>query len=159
MSRWLWRHIFPALDVLKFLGIIILLFMFIRFNAAVANNAKQTRATADQTNRIVKSQNEILDAIKQLALDNKITSEQKANLIICMLQVPVDQRTTDTLAQCRRDAEPTASNSTPSAAPSPAPTPSPTPTPSQQPNPSPNPSPSLIQQTGQFISNVVKRIL
>lgn len=75
-----------------------LILMFINFNAKVVEQTKTTQ-------NIVKSQNQILDAIKQLALDNKITSEQKANLIICMLQVPVAQRTTDTVENCRKQVE------------------------------------------------------
>ena len=60
------------------LGVFILVIMFIRFNSIVADNAADTK-------HIVQSQNEILNAIKRQAVDNKISSEEKTAIIICML--------------------------------------------------------------------------
>lgn len=59
-----------------------------------AKDAKLTVAKQDLT----------LDAIKTLSLDNRITSKQLGNTIICMLQVPIAQRTTDLAEQCRMQA-------------------------------------------------------
>lgn len=57
------------------------------------------------TNKVVKGQTDILNAIKQLASDSKLDNNVKTNIIICMLQVPVAQRTTDLQEQCRKDVE------------------------------------------------------
>ena len=79
------------------LGVFILVIMFIRFNSIVADNAADTK-------HIVQSQNEILNAIKRQAVDNKISSEEKTAIIICMLQVNISERTTDVLNNCRKNA-------------------------------------------------------
>lgn len=55
--------------------------------------------------RIVEGQSDLLIAIKQVAEDNQLISEQKTNIIICMLQVPVNERTTDTVTNCRKKVE------------------------------------------------------
>jgi hypothetical protein len=125
MNDWIQRNIFNVLDVFKFIGIVALVLMFIHFNAVVADNARSTKAEATSTNQIVRSQGEILDAIKQLAIDNRVNSDEKTNIIICMLRVPVSQRTTDVLNNCRVQQvpsmttpnTPTSSSSSPSSTP------------------------------------------
>lgn len=97
--------LFAVFDILKYVGILLLVLMFINFNAKLANQAKVTKDVAANTNTVVKGQNDILDAIKRLALDSKLTSDQKTNTIICMLQVPISQRTTDTQEQCKKQSE------------------------------------------------------
>lgn len=69
--------------------------------------------TASNTKAIVSKQDETLRAIQKVAEDNRLISDQKTNIIICMLQVPVDQRTTDTLNDCRKtsSAEPSQASS------------------------------------------------
>lgn len=52
----------------------------------------------------IDKQNQTLEAIKALSVDNKLTSKQLGDTIICMLLVPVSQRTPDTQAQCREQA-------------------------------------------------------
>lgn len=92
--------------------IIVLIALFVYF--VVSNHAyqaqgrnllKQTNDNTMSTNRVVKGQTDILNAIKQLASDNKVDSNEKTNIIICMLQVPVAQRTTDLQQQCRQQVE------------------------------------------------------
>lgn len=105
IGRWITTNIFPILDVVKLIGILVLIMMFIRFSVTVADNTRQAKETTQATQRIVKSQGDILQAIQALAVDTKITAEQKTNIIICMLQVPVEERTTDVLTGCRQQAE------------------------------------------------------
>lgn len=92
------QHLKTALSFLIGLGVFVLIIMFIRFNSIVAENAADTK-------RIVQSQSEILTAIKTQAVDNKVSSEEKTAIIICMLQVDIDQRTTDLLTKCRKNAQ------------------------------------------------------
>lgn len=68
-----------------------LVLMFVNFNVKFAN--------------IVRSQNDILEAIKRQTVDNKLTSEEKTSTIICMLQVPISERTTNVLNSCRKQAQ------------------------------------------------------
>lgn len=92
--------------------ILVLLTLFVYF--VVSNHAyqvqgrnllKTTNDNTMNTNRVVKGQTDILNAIKQLASDNKTDSNEKTNIIICMLQVPVAMRTTDLQEQCRKQVE------------------------------------------------------
>lgn len=74
-----------------------------------ANTAKLVTAT----NHLVENQGQVLTAIKGVTDDTKITAEQQTAIIICMLQVPVNQRTTNLQQQCRDSAltnEPSTSN-------------------------------------------------
>lgn len=91
------RNIGGFLYVARVLGVLILVIMFINFNSQLAAQTQNTR-------EVVKSQNEILEAIKQQAIDNKLTSEEKTSIIICMLQVSIEERTTDVLNNCRDEA-------------------------------------------------------
>ncbi len=102
---WIKRNPQTLLNVAIAAFTFVLLMMFINFNKQVAENTKAARETTMNTNKIVKNQDETLKAIKQLAADTKITAEQKTNIIICMLKVPVELRTTDTLKSCRSQAE------------------------------------------------------
>lgn len=159
---WLKRNLFPILDIIKVLGIAVLLILFIHFNTKVAENAKAARDTADSTKQIVSSQSDILNAIKKLATDDKITSEQKTNLIICMLQVPVDQRTTDLQAQCRKQIETgatTYSGNTPSTSSSQPTTSQPVKNTSSRSSQAPSaPKQNVVQRTRTSIMRIVNRI-
>lgn len=91
---------------------IMIFIMLIFFGAAIVGFQKDNRQilegiakTGENTETIVAKQDETLEAIKDTAEDNKLLSEEKTNIIICMLQVPVGQRTTDTVANCRRQSE------------------------------------------------------
>lgn len=105
MKTWLFNHAFQVLDIFKAVGLLVLIVMFVNFNLKLADSVQAARTTANSTNKIVKSQNDILNAIKKLAEDNKRTSEQKTDIIICMLQVPVNQRTTNTVEGCRKQVD------------------------------------------------------
>lgn len=93
-----------ALDVIKFVLILVLLTMFVNFNQRIAQQSSDTKAIAQGTNNIVKSQGDILNAIKQVTDDTRMTAAQQTAIIICMLQVPITQRTTDLQTQCRDQA-------------------------------------------------------
>lgn len=81
-------------EVVVYLGIPLLIIMSIHANNVAAKNTKAT-------NRVVTQQTQILNAIQRATEDNRLTAEQKANLIICMLQVPQAERTTNVLESCR----------------------------------------------------------
>lgn len=78
--------------------------MFINFNVRIAENSNETKMLTIQTADLVKSQDSILSAIKQVTEDTKLTAAQQTSIIICMLQVPVEERTTDLQSQCRKAA-------------------------------------------------------
>lgn len=56
-------------------------------------------------NNLVIGQSTTLTAIESATKANKTNSDKNGQTIICMLQVPVEQRTTDTEAKCRKQAE------------------------------------------------------
>jgi hypothetical protein len=156
IGHWIAHNIFSILDVVKFLGILILVLMFIRFSVTVADNTRTAKENTATTQRIVKSQGDILEAIKQLALDGKVTSEQKTNIIICMLLVPVENRSTDVVTGCRNQVETGTPSPAVEAARNTIPQPVVAPTPTQTILPAP--SPSLYQRIlrGLGIKNKVK---
>lgn len=84
---------------------------------------EQTNAVTKATNDIVDGQTTILNAIERVARDSKLTTETQTKTIICMLQVPVEQRTTDFETRCRKNAmtndTTNASSSEPSSSPRP----------------------------------------
>lgn len=142
---------------------VMIFIMLIFFGAAILGFQKDnnrlledTRATVRNTEVIVEKQDETLDAIRQLSLDNKLTSKQLGDTIICMLLVPVNQRTTQTQEECREQAvsQTPASNETGSTPTQPIPEPSSAPQsrsnsqPEAEPTPEPqdemNPLESLI---------------
>lgn len=113
-------RLLPTLEVLKAVLVFIMLIMFINFNAQVAHQTDNTQKLAESTNRVVKNQGDILKAIKQVTEDTKITANEQTSIIICMLQVPIEQRTTDLQTECRKQvvktapaSKTTASTSTP----------------------------------------------
>lgn len=63
---------------------------------------RDTRSAVENTETIVSKQDETLEAIKKTATDNKLLSDEKTNIIICMLQVPVELRTTNTVEDCEK---------------------------------------------------------
>lgn len=100
-THWVSRNFLPLI----FLGMWILIMLFINFNKRVADNAKAAKDTTAVTQQIIKNQDKTLQAIKDLATDNKLTSKQLGDTIICMLQVPIAQRTTDVQEKCRKQAQ------------------------------------------------------
>lgn len=92
--------------------IIVLLLLFVyfawgnhQFQAQNRTLLLNTNKTTQNTNDIVHGQTDILNAIKKLANDTKLDSNEKTNIIICMLQVPVAMRTNDLQNQCRKQVE------------------------------------------------------
>lgn len=96
------KHLSAILLVAKFGLLLILLLMFMNFNSKIVQNSNDTKAIANNTNTLVRSQKDILNAISQVTVDTKTTATQQTAIIICMLQVPVTQRTTDLQQQCRK---------------------------------------------------------
>lgn len=151
------HRILPGIrDFVVYMGMPILLLMFMHFNIEVA---KQTKAT----NSIVASQTKILNAIRAATDDNKLTAEQKSNLIICMLQVPVEQRSDDVLQGCRKQAETTLvasasgntsqnQSSSVGTNPSSQPTPATTTTQPNNSQPPESPQPTVLQRILDFIN-------
>lgn len=92
---------FQFLDVVKFALILLLALMFINFNSKAAKQAEDTAKIAQSTNDVVRTQGDILEAIKQVTDDTRITAVEQTSIIICMLQVPIERRTTDLQSQCR----------------------------------------------------------
>lgn len=97
--------------------IIALLFFYfaignIRFERENHKLIVSTNATTQNTNDIVHGQTDILNAIKKLANDTKLDSNEKTNIIICMLQVPIAERTADLQEKCRISVEHQLSNQT-----------------------------------------------
>ncbi len=68
-------------------------------------NSKDTKAIAENTNSIVNGQDDILRAIAKGTNQGNITAQQQTSIIICMLQVPIAERTTNLLEKCRKDVE------------------------------------------------------
>lgn len=94
--------IFAILDIAKFFLILMILMMVVNANAKNLQQAEETRQIADNTNRVVQSQEDILKAIKQVTDDTRVTAQQQTSIIICMLQVPIESRTTNLQNECRR---------------------------------------------------------
>ena len=82
-----------------------LVLMFINFNTQIVKQTESTNKLAESTNKVVKGQGDILKAIKQVTEDTRITANQQTAIIICMLQVPIEARSTDLQAQCRKQAD------------------------------------------------------
>lgn len=95
-------HLLPVLTFIKYLIGFALLLMFINFNSRIADQTKGTNELALSTNKVVKGQDDILKAIRQVTEDTRITADQQTAIIICMLQVPIENRTTNLQASCRR---------------------------------------------------------
>lgn len=81
-----------------------LLILFAYFAYGNAQFQKDNRVLLTNTFSIVAKQDQTLDAIKSLSLDNKLSSKQLGDTIICMLLVPVSERTPDTQESCRKEA-------------------------------------------------------
>lgn len=153
---------------------IMILGMLIFFGAAILDFQRDnqrlledTGATVKNTEVIVEKQDETLDAIKQLSLDNKLTSKQLGDTIICMLLVPVSNRTTQTQQYCREQAinQTPASNEAGSTSSQPVPEANATPQSrsnnqsDKTPNPPANPAPGPLESFWQIITQPVSDIL
>jgi hypothetical protein len=113
MKRYIQRFIFHANRILNkpMTIVLVLVFLFIYFaigNVQFQKDNRQlieaTKRSANNTEKIVTKQDETLQAIKDLATDNKLTAQQLGDTIICMLQVPVSQRTPNTKEDCQKKA-------------------------------------------------------
>lgn len=93
--------IFQLLNVVKFALVLLLFLMFISFNSKIAMQQADIKKVTESTNNVVKGQDDILRAIKGVTEDTRVTAQQQTAIIICMLQVPIAQRTTDLQTQCR----------------------------------------------------------
>lgn len=98
------RSVTVGLYILGFLLYGVVFFLGLNQLAETRRVATQTASISASTNQLIKSQNEVLSAIKGVTDDTKMTAEQQTAIIICMLQVPVEQRTTDLQANCRKQA-------------------------------------------------------
>lgn len=94
-------RLLTALELIKYLLLFVMLILFINFNSRIAKQTESTNELAGSTNRVVKGQEDILKAIRQVTEDTRITADQQTAIIICMLQVPIESRTTDLQAKCR----------------------------------------------------------
>lgn len=54
---------------------------------------------------IQKKQDQSLQAIKDVTTDTRLTAERQTAIIICMLQVPIEQRTPNLLENCRQKSD------------------------------------------------------
>jgi len=118
-------------ETIKRIPYILIILTFIAVFTAYQSYRKtaETVEISKQNTQDIKTlltrQSTILDAIKQVTTDNNITAKQQTDIIICMLQVPVEERTTDTVTGCRSKV--TTSTYTPPDTSVPAPTPTPLP--------------------------------
>lgn len=97
-------RLITVLNAIKILLVLVATLAFIRFNAKLAEEFNETKQITSSTNQVVKSQADILHAIKAVTDDTHTTAAQQTAIIICMLQVPIEQRTTDLQSQCRNAA-------------------------------------------------------
>lgn len=70
-----------------------------------AEGVEIAKANTTDIKNILASQTDLLNAIRQVTIDNNLTAKQQTDIIICMLQVPVEQRTTDLKENCRKQVE------------------------------------------------------
>lgn len=98
------QKVLGALEMAKFVLLLLLTLMFISFNAKVAQQTQTTKNIAASTNKTLRGQTDILNAIKAVTDDTHTTAAEQTAIIICMLQVPIGSRTTDLQAQCRKQA-------------------------------------------------------
>lgn len=129
---------------------IMILGMLIFFGAAIVDFQGDNQrlleginSTVKNTEVIVEKQDETLDAIRQLSLDNKLTSKQLGDTIICMLLIPVNQRTTNTQEVCREQAV----NQTPASNEAGSTTAQPVTAPQSDNQPQPDQTPTSVQPT------------
>lgn len=107
------NHLKIIKEAVVAIGVPLLLVMAIHANVIAAKQAKQTNSIVSNQVKLLNSNSDLLTAINNAIADNHTTSDQKANLIICMLQVPVEDRTTDVLNKCRITAQATTSTTLP----------------------------------------------
>lgn len=82
----------------------VLLVAIVVFGLAIINFQKDNQRLLENQQVTIEKQNQTLEAIKQLSVDNKLTSKQLGDTIICMLQVPITQRTPDIKENCIKQA-------------------------------------------------------
>lgn len=150
-----------AFEAVRSLLILVLVVMSINFAAQISRVATSTKS-------IVQSQASVLSAIKQVTDDTHTTAAQQTAIIICMLQVPIANRTTDLQAQCRAQsiAAPTPNNVSGTSnrptginVPGPSSKNTPTSASSQSDNPQPTPAPKSPSSTPTPLPSVFERIL
>lgn len=80
---------------------IMIFIMLIFFGAAIIGFQKDNQRILKGVYTTVSKQDETLQAIEDLAKDSKLESDEKTDIIICMLQVSIAERTPETVANCR----------------------------------------------------------
>lgn len=136
---------------------VMIFLMLIFFGAAIIGFMKDNKVLLQDTKNIVAKQDETLKAIEELTKDIKIESNQKTDIIICMLQVPIAQRTADTITDCKNSVLPENQRQTTQQTSPTQEQPSQTQQSSQQVQPeqsSQSPEPSMIQRVGEGLTNI-----
>lgn len=158
--------VFGFLNVVKFILVLLLFLMFINFNKQIARQQENLASLAESTNSVVKSQGDILTAIQQVTSDTRTTAQEQTAIIICMLQVPIQERTTDLQKQCRKTVTPSGvtggnNTGTTGTATGSSSNNTPNPTPPQQSisqNSTPTPAPEAPQSGGFLERNILNPV-
>lgn len=90
-----------AMPIMIFIMLIFFGAAIIRFQRDNQYIIRDTQATVKNTETIVVKQDETLEAIARLAADNKVSGDQLREILLCMLIVPIEQRTYDVANRCR----------------------------------------------------------
>lgn len=85
----------------------ILVFLFIYFAIGNAHFQSTNRDILNGIAGVQKKQDETLQAIKDITIDSRLTAEEQTKIILCMLQVPISERTPDVERNCRKEVVPT----------------------------------------------------
>lgn len=83
-------------------------FAIVFFGVANFGFQHDNRTLLEGISNVQKTQDQTLQAIKNVTIDTRLTAAQQTKIIICMLQVPIAERTPDTEKACRKQ---TAANS------------------------------------------------
>jgi len=148
-----------AMPVMIFLMLIFFGAAIIGFQKDNQRLLRDTKNIARDTQIIVSKQDDTLKAIEQLALDNKISGQELKDILTCMLVVPINQRTPDIEANCRKQAQRNTDNNLQQQPTSPQSTPSPS-TPdknnvSPQEHEQPQPNRGIIESVNSFVKNLL----
>lgn len=97
-----WRDLARIITIIG-IGVLVMLF----YNQQVDNQQKieSTRKIAENTQRISEDTQTIIKELRQSFADQKLDSQQKLDIIICMLLVLPGNRTTNTAEGCQQQVE------------------------------------------------------
>lgn len=104
LERWLRVNYAGVMSMITMLILGAVLLLVVSQGANSQKLLDDNKRLLQSQTQLLENQNSILDAIKTLAEDTKITSQEKTDTIICMLQVEIEERTTDVLEDCREKA-------------------------------------------------------